>query len=1427
MKNKFKTRFLALALCVALLLSCFPLTAFADEVETTEVAMTEGDVIADFAPADTACTSSDPSVAWVDANGSLNALKEGTAIVTVPTEEGSTEYTVTVGDYTDGSEVVGNLKILARYNDSMQFYDGHAYLLFTSYQDGVNVTVNDLYGGYEVADKYYEDIREDIANGSNHTGNDADKYFTFNEDMKSVTLDRGEAVSIGMYRDFALSVPQAALGSIKNSSLWTSLSATAKSEIVKFIFNFLNTGNTSTEEAIANIKAVCTAEGVDYTKLLDGVVDGGVCFNRELYNQKLEWDQYENVSYELDITRNQLNTMTMYLHGNLNKFSIFKNSCATVALRAWNAAVGTRNGVPTAYALSAAGEGIFSMIDAPKGVRDSIVSRLPGYYLNNAEGVAEPDAGFEDETGWVYVSAPEKVTPVSYVYADDSVVVDDSKTKLSSLMNAAKAGQAISYDKDEQQIDVTVNKNSGAAYTTVSGIDFSVNGTSVSINKDNAPDGGIWFNAKVEAPADGEDYYVLGVNGKALPSEYADGVVTFCAESLPVTYKIVSSSESAQNVLKTTIVNGDKANVETEVYTKNGDETIALDSTAHVNVGTKIYIKSTFDEDEFDHLLYDVTLNGASVFDDEHYDAGEEAYFVIMPEKYSKLVITYEEATVVEKGKTYLQVPVGTKLDVTDYADLLIGDDKVSSDKLVWETTWADDEESCLENNGKQMTAVKEGRAYIFASAEDNMNISLWFSVEVYEDRSDMVAVTYNNESYFVLAGEEDEADQLPFSGYLVKKGTPLKIVPDLFGDTKAVAWVMVNGEYVKAGDPIIADKDTDIAVAFANATIENMPRTVKLADKDNTYQLEATVKYAGLTQIIPVYDSSIRYESSDSLVEVDENGLITVAGDIPEDGKVVYITAYAGSSNDMVFASTKVVVGDYKGDKVVGKLTIYARRAAEGQLVPHGSITFTPYEDIDLDVSYYHYYKPNDQYNDLMIDHADHPENYTSDPALCNNNELELEDRESYFDVYIGGIGSDPQTVSLKAGESISMSNYSYDTNNLYTIMKMLQNSTISQNAATQKLVEQMERYIAGEEFDGSAAFDGLLNTLVQIYMYTKMTGQNPADGHSDGGLDINREMYNQFRRNDSQTPNNYYTVEITADELAAMEKYISDPENNYYSLFVKNCASGSVDVWNAALFDRPELHLKGNYTGIAVDPESLYVEIGLLTLKEELDGEGGKNFYPRSVAYNDAVKDAIAKIDAIGDIEFTDGCKEKIDAAREAFDALTDVRQAQVYNADKLAEAEEAYAQMQLAADKEVFADYKDEQKAFADTLVKESDLKSKVFVSVAKALIDALQYDENKSLEENKATVDTIIALLQNALVEPEKETVILGDADGDGEVTVFDATMIQRTIASIGDLEINEAAADADEDGEVTVLDASYIQRWLSNIPSNDHIGKPIQ
>ena len=69
-------------------------------------------------------------------------------------------------------------------------------------------------------------------------------------------------------------------------------------------------------------------------------------------------------------------------------------------------------------------------------------------------------------------------------------------------------------------------------------------------------------------------------------------------------------------------------------------------------------------------------------------------------------------------------------------------------------------------------------------------------------------------------------------------------------------------------------------------------------------------------------------------------------------------------------------------------------------------------------------------------------------------------------------------------------------------------------------------------------------------------------------------------------------------------------------------------------------------------------------------------------------------------------------------------------------------------------------------------------------------------------------------------------ILGDADDDGEVSILDATAIQRELAGLYVGSFNESSADADEDNEITILDATAIQRWLAELLCSDRIGKRI-
>ena len=91
-----------------------------------------------------------------------------------------------------------------------------------------------------------------------------------------------------------------------------------------------------------------------------------------------------------------------------------------------------------------------------------------------------------------------------------------------------------------------------------------------------------------------------------------------------------------------------------------------------------------------------------------------------------------------------------------------------------------------------------------------------------------------------------------------------------------------------------------------------------------------------------------------------------------------------------------------------------------------------------------------------------------------------------------------------------------------------------------------------------------------------------------------------------------------------------------------------------------------------------------------------------------------------------------------------------------------------------------------------------------------------DDGAALTDAVLTVKARGAIKAHAKFKTADESV-RGDADGDGEVTILDATRIQRYVAEIiGEDGLDIAAADADGDGEVTILDATRIQRVIAEL-----------
>ena len=115
------------------------------------------------------------------------------------------------------------------------------------------------------------------------------------------------------------------------------------------------------------------------------------------------------------------------------------------------------------------------------------------------------------------------------------------------------------------------------------------------------------------------------------------------------------------------------------------------------------------------------------------------------------------------------------------------------------------------------------------------------------------------------------------------------------------------------------------------------------------------------------------------------------------------------------------------------------------------------------------------------------------------------------------------------------------------------------------------------------------------------------------------------------------------------------------------------------------------------------------------------------------------IAKIDAIGKVEYTNTCKAKIDDASTAYNALTDEQKALVTNLDVLTTAEQTYDNLKAAAEK-LAAD-----KAKADPVIAKINAIGNVeYTDACKGKIDAASIAYNSLTDEQKALVTNLNVL-----------------------------------------------------------------------------------
>ena len=208
-----------------------------------------------------------------------------------------------------------------------------------------------------------------------------------------------------------------------------------------------------------------------------------------------------------------------------------------------------------------------------------------------------------------------------------------------------------------------------------------------------------------------------------------------------------------------------------------------------------------------------------------------------------------------------------------------------------------------------------------------------------------------------------------------------------------------------------------------------------------------------------------------------------------------------------------------------------------------------------------------------------------------------------------------------------------------------------------------------------------------------------------------------------------------------------------NCYSIGDVTGTSGAASYLGGLSPDKTEAHYVDNcfyLDGTVSKESSKYGVTGLGTAKTAAEMkaaiEANNNpFNPQMLAdlavrAQEIADKAAAKavdnlIDAIGEVALTDDCKAKIDAARKAYDALTDAQKALVSKLDILTDAEAKLAQLKKeAADKAAV----DDVIAKIDAIGKvKLDKDSKAKITAARAAYDALD-DELKAQVTNYNTL-----------------------------------------------------------------------------------------
>ena len=234
--------------------------------------------------------------------------------------------------------------------------------------------------------------------------------------------------------------------------------------------------------------------------------------------------------------------------------------------------------------------------------------------------------------------------------------------------------------------------------------------------------------------------------------------------------------------------------------------------------------------------------------------------------------------------------------------------------------------------------------------------------------------------------------------------------------------------------------------------------------------------------------------------------------------------------------------------------------------------------------------------------------------------------------------------------------------------------------------------------------------------------------------------------------------TAQQTYDNLKAAAEKLAADKAAANKVINKIKAIGTVEYTEAC---KKKIDAASTaYNALTADQKALVTNLKVLTTAQQTY-DNLKAAAEKLAADKAAANAVIAKINAIGKVEYTYACRDKIDEANNAYNALTADQKALVTNLDVLTIAKQTYDNLKaaadkLAADKDAFDKYKIEIIVIIESLVKEDDSDAvRAIINKAIIDIDALKYEEVISLDDNKEKVNTFVTSVNEAVEKQRAE------------------------------------------------------------------------